>query len=53
MPMPEWLIDRFTRRDVTTMWRWLGANDDQFPTAETRAVLPQALTVREWLARQS
>jgi uncharacterized protein YbjT (DUF2867 family) len=53
MPMPEWLFDRFTRRDVTTMWRWLGANDDQFPTAETRAVLPEALTVREWLARQS
>ena len=49
-PMPTWLLDRFTRKDVTTMWRWLRTGDVDLDTATARAILPSALTVREWLA---
>jgi hypothetical protein len=52
VPVPTWVFDRFTRRDLTTMWRWLRANHDEFDTAPTRAALPTALTVPEWLTRQ-
>jgi uncharacterized protein YbjT (DUF2867 family) len=48
-PMPMWLFDRFTRHDVLTMWRWLGTGEVQAHTEATRAVLPEAFTVRTWL----
>lgn len=50
-PLPEWLFDRFTRHDVTTMWRWLRTGDIPLDTEATRELLPSALTVREWLNR--
>jgi len=50
-PMPIWLFDRFTRSDPTTMWRWLRTGELEFDTGVARAVLPSALTVREWLLR--
>ena len=50
-PMPTWLFDRFTRGDVTAMWRWLNTGDVPVDTAATRAIHPAALTVREWMAR--
>lgn len=50
-PMPVWLFDRFTRSDPTTMWRWLRTGQLEFDTGVARAVLPSALTVREWLMR--
>jgi uncharacterized protein YbjT (DUF2867 family) len=53
LPMPLWLFDRFTRRDLTVMWRWLRANPVDVDPAETRAILPTAMTVREWLGRRS
>ena len=49
-PMPVRMFDRFTRRDVTTMWRWLRTNHVDLDTEPTRAVLPSALTVEQWLA---
>lgn len=49
-PMPLWLFDRFTRKDLTTMWTWLSGNQYPTDTAPTRKLLPSALTVREWLA---
>jgi uncharacterized protein YbjT (DUF2867 family) len=49
-PMPIWLFDRFTRKDPTTMWRWLQTGDVPLDTGPTRALLPGALTIREWLA---
>jgi uncharacterized protein YbjT (DUF2867 family) len=49
--MPLWLFDRFTRKDVTTMWRWLRTGTVDLDTATTRAILPSAWTVREWLSR--
>jgi uncharacterized protein YbjT (DUF2867 family) len=48
--MPLWLFDRFTRKDLSTMWTWLAKHEFPAETASTREILPEALTVREWLA---
>lgn len=48
-PMPMWLFDRFTKRDVIPMWRWLRTGTVSTDTGATRAIHPQALTVRDWL----
>jgi uncharacterized protein YbjT (DUF2867 family) len=48
-PLPMWLFDRFTRKDPTSMWRWLRTGTVDVDLTETRAVLPSALTVPEWL----
>jgi uncharacterized protein YbjT (DUF2867 family) len=50
-PMPLWMFDRFTRKDVSTLWRWLRTGVPSLDTAPTRAILPSAMTVREWLKR--
>lgn len=50
LPFPMWLFDRFTRKDATTMWRWLRTGEVELDTAPTRAILPGAFTVRRWLA---
>ena len=52
LPMPLWLFDRFTRKDLTVMWRWLRVHPFEVDPAATRAVLPAASTVREWLIAQ-
>jgi uncharacterized protein YbjT (DUF2867 family) len=51
-PLPIWLFDRFTRGDVTAMWRWLRTGEVELDTAPTLAIHPAALTVREWMVRQ-
>jgi uncharacterized protein YbjT (DUF2867 family) len=50
-PMPVWLFERFVGTDLTTMWRWLATAQLDMSTEATRELLPEALTVREWLAR--
>jgi uncharacterized protein YbjT (DUF2867 family) len=54
-PLPVWLFQRFgfIGRDLTTMWRWLRTATIALDTAPTRAIHPGALTVRDWLARQT
>jgi uncharacterized protein YbjT (DUF2867 family) len=52
-PMPVWLFERFVGTDLPTMWRWLGAHEIEFDTAPTKDILPGAMTVRDWLSRQS
>jgi hypothetical protein len=52
VPMPTWLFDRFTRKDVTAIWRWARTGDVEVDTAPTKAILPSALTVRQWLEQQ-
>jgi uncharacterized protein YbjT (DUF2867 family) len=52
-PMPLWLFHRFVGDDLTKMWRWLHANPVAADPAATRAVLPSAQTVREWLDRRT
>ena len=53
-PMPVWLFERFgfVGRDLTTMWRWLRTGAVDLDTAPTRAIHPDALTVRDWLSTQ-
>jgi uncharacterized protein YbjT (DUF2867 family) len=50
-PMPLWLFDRLTRKDLTAMWRWVRTHDFEVDPDQTRAILPSALTVPEWLRR--
>jgi uncharacterized protein YbjT (DUF2867 family) len=50
-PMPTWAFERFVGTDLTTMWRWLHSHDVDASEAETRKILPAALTVQEWLSR--
>jgi uncharacterized protein YbjT (DUF2867 family) len=49
VPMPTWLFERFVGTDLTTMWRWLRAEQFKMSTETTRQILPQARTVRQWL----
>jgi uncharacterized protein YbjT (DUF2867 family) len=51
LPIPLWLFDRFTRKDLTVMWRWLRTNPVEYNLADTRAILPTVMTVPEWLRR--
>jgi uncharacterized protein YbjT (DUF2867 family) len=51
-PLPVWLFDRFTRGDVTAIWRWVKTGQFELDTTLTRAIHPAALTVREWMVRQ-
>jgi uncharacterized protein YbjT (DUF2867 family) len=50
-PMPVWLFERFVGNDLTTMWQWLRTAEFDMSTDATREILPEALTVRDWLAR--
>jgi uncharacterized protein YbjT (DUF2867 family) len=52
-PMPVWLFERFVGTDLTTMWRWLRTAEIELDTGPARAILPGALSVREWLSRQA
>ncbi|HMQ31410.1 MAG TPA: NmrA/HSCARG family protein [Chloroflexaceae bacterium] len=54
LPMPVWLFRRFgfVGRDLIAMWRWLRAETIDLDVAPTRAILPEALTVRDWLSRR-
>lgn len=53
-PMPVWLFKRFgfVGRDLSAMWSWLRKGTIALDTAPTRAIHPEALTVRDWLSRQ-
>lgn len=53
-PMPVWMYARFgfVGKDTTTMWRWLRSNSINLDTEPTRAIHPDALTVRAWLMKQ-
>lgn len=50
-PMPEWAFERFVGTDLTTMWRWLRTEHFDIDPAQTHAILPTAITVRQWLTR--
>jgi uncharacterized protein YbjT (DUF2867 family) len=48
-PMPVRLFEKFVGTDLTTMWRWLRTNPTEVDTAVTKALVPEARTVRQWL----
>jgi uncharacterized protein YbjT (DUF2867 family) len=52
-PMPVPLFERIVGPELTTMWRWLGREQFDKSTETTRQILPDALTIRQWLDRQS
>jgi uncharacterized protein YbjT (DUF2867 family) len=51
-PMPQWMFERFTGKDLTIMWRWLRDNTIDLDTQPTRAIHPGAKDVRAWLEQQ-
>lgn len=51
-PLPVWLFDRFTRGDVTAIWRWVATGRFEVDTTPTRQIHPDALTVKEWMLAQ-
>jgi uncharacterized protein YbjT (DUF2867 family) len=52
LPMPVWMFRRFVGDDLITMWRWLRTARFDIDPVPTRELLPNALTVREWLQRR-
>jgi len=48
-PMPVWMFERFVGRDLTRMWRWLADHDVDADVTRTRALLPTAATVEEFV----
>jgi uncharacterized protein YbjT (DUF2867 family) len=52
-PMPIWLFRKFVGDDLLRMWRWLHDNPVEVDPAETRAIVPSAKTVREWLSSRA
>ena len=53
LPMPQKLFERFVGKDLTTMWRWLRTGQFDMSTQATLEVLPEARSIREWLAQQA
>jgi uncharacterized protein YbjT (DUF2867 family) len=50
-PMPVWLFERFAP-DTAALWRWLPTAHLDVDPALTRSILPDPLTVEDWLAQQ-
>jgi uncharacterized protein YbjT (DUF2867 family) len=48
-PMPQFMFDRFTKGDPSALWRWLRTGEVSADVEGTRAILPSARSVREWL----
>lgn len=51
-PMPVWMFKRFVGTDLITMWQWLSTADIDFNPESTRALHPEALSVKDWLTTQ-
>ncbi|MEU0877322.1 NmrA/HSCARG family protein [Lentzea sp. NPDC005914] len=52
-PMPVRLFERFAGDDLVRMWRWLRENQVEADPAATRAIVPGARSVREWLVSRA
>ncbi|MCR3749260.1 NmrA/HSCARG family protein [Lentzea californiensis] len=52
-PMPVWMFHRFVGDDLTRMWRWLRTHPVAYDLDATRAIVPSARTVREWLVQRT
>lgn len=52
-PMPVPLFKKFVGDDLVKMWRWLHAHPVEVDPAETKAIVPAAKTVREWLSSRA
>lgn len=52
-PMPVWLFRRFAGEDLLRMWRWLASHDVVVDPAETRARIPGALTLEQFIRQRA
>jgi uncharacterized protein YbjT (DUF2867 family) len=52
-PMPIWMFKRFVGTDLITMWEWLRTGEIDLSTETTRAIHPEAMSVEQWLSKQS
>lgn len=52
-PMPTFLFDRFTKGDLTAMWRWLRDGEVPLDTEPMRTLHPEALSVAQWLEHRT
>jgi hypothetical protein len=50
--MPEFMFRLFTGDDLIRMWKYLRTAELDVPPQATLAILPEAQTVRTWLAQQ-
>jgi hypothetical protein len=51
--IPVALFERLAGDDLTTMWQWIRRTPISFDTGPARELHPQALSVREWLRKQT
>lgn len=51
-PMPVSVFDRFTRGDVTAMWRWLRDGDPGLDQSATRELLEAPISVEQFLSQE-
>ena len=51
-PMPVWAFKRVASPELVTMFRWLAETNPDLWTDTLREIVPDALTVREWLERR-
>jgi hypothetical protein len=51
-PMPLFMFRMFTGDDMIIMWNYLRTAKLNITTEETYSILPEAQTIRTWLARQ-
>jgi uncharacterized protein YbjT (DUF2867 family) len=53
-PLPPWVFKRFglIGQDLSRMWTWLRDHEIPLDTKPTRAIHPEAHTVRSWLRAQ-
>ena len=52
-PMPIWLFRRIVGPDLIAMWRWLRTGDIDLDTGPARTIHSNAVTVGQWLSRQT
>ncbi|MFC0624047.1 NmrA/HSCARG family protein [Kribbella deserti] len=52
-PMPVRLFERFTGKDLTTMWRWLAANEVAVDPEQTKAMLGTVTTVEQFIVNRA
>lgn len=50
--VPVWMFERMAGKDLTAMWRWLNTADLDLDVSPTLAILPGALTVKQWLQKR-
>ena len=51
-PLPIWLFNHFTKKDVIAMWRWLRQGPLPNDKNDVQTIVAQPTTIEDYLARQ-